>query len=156
MAHAQHAGAEAADRPARHEGLGRHLGAVDQLHPVAQGIFAPHQPSHGALRTQGRVASMHPDAGLLQLRRHGVHGGGIGQFPAEEGGAIAGILGHQQPLLAVIHAEAQLAAGLFRQVQPQQAGAEAGPVVQRCRAHTDIAQGLNLHGTVPFLSCRGC
>ena len=69
-----------------------------------------------------------------------VERGGVGDFPAEEGGAVGRVGRDDQALAAVIHAEDAFGAGAVGALQAEQVGGEAGPILQLRGVQPDIAQ----------------
>src|SRR5262249_38926463 len=83
-------------------------------------------------------------------RAEPVEGRGVGDLPAEEGGAVIVIRLDHHPLAAVVHAERKTGLGLLHQFEPDQTRRESRPVVEIAGTDAEIAEGLQFHGTAPF------
>ncbi len=157
VAHAERPGAKAGNRAPGLERIACGLGAVKDFDPVAERIGQHDQLSHPALVGQRPSAARDRHARLLEPGGKPVEGGGVGDFPAEEGDALTPILGDDDALLAVVHAQRKRFRAAVDELHAQKPGAEAGPVLERLCANADISEALNLHGRAPqsgFDACR--
>ena len=103
---------------------------------------------HAALVGERAGAARHRDAVALELCRETIKRCRVGDFPAEERNALAAILGDDEPLLAVVHAEGQRAAALVHELHSEELLAEARPVFQRLGAHAHVSESFNRHGVL--------
>ena len=79
------------------------------------------------------------------MRRQRIERGGIGDFPAIEADALAGIGIDDQALLAVIHAKRARAAALVDELHAEKARGVGRPLVDITGADPDIPERLKLH-----------
>ena len=96
-------GAEAGDAAARTERRIADGRAVEQLEPVAGGVVEGDHLPHASLVGQGLRLAPGWHAAAVQMRRHAVQRGAVGDFPAEELATVGAVLVDDQPLLPVIH-----------------------------------------------------
>ena len=118
VTHAQRAGAEAGDVAARLERIGRDLGAVEDLQPVADRVVEGDQAGDAPLVGERAGAARHLHAGLFEPRGKSVDGGGVRDLPAEKADALAAVRDHDDALLAVVHAEGEVAAAFIDELKP--------------------------------------
>src|ERR1043166_5630862 len=140
MAHAERAGAKTGDRTSGTELIGRGLGAMENLHAIADRVGEHDQVLHAPLvgertRTPGdlHTASFEPDAERIERGR-------IRDFPAEETDAGAAVLIDDDALLAVVHAEREARRALVDALKAEQLRAVVAPIAKRLRANADITQ----------------
>lgn len=102
---------------------------------------AAHPPRIGErLRLGG-----HGDARALEPCRQRVEGCGIRHLPAEEPRPFALRAVDHDALLAVVHPEGEQRIAALDRLQPDQAGAELPPVVERVGAEAGITETQNRH-----------
>ena len=80
----------------------------------------------------------------------GVEVSRLGDLPAHEGEGLAGLVGDDEPLLRVVHAEGERLAAAVDLLHAEQAAGEVGPVVEPVGAHPEVAQGDDGHGGFPL------
>ena len=85
------------------------------------------------------------DAGGFEAGRETVERGGVRHLPAEKGDTLAAVLGDDQSLLTVVHAQRQALGAAIDKLHAEKVFAEAGPVRERLRANADISEPLNRH-----------
>jgi hypothetical protein len=144
MAESERPGAEPGNIASGHERVGRRLGAMEEFEPVAEGI-ADHQEI-GDPAFLGECPDR-LDAVAVEMRPQPVERGGVGHFPAEKADAFAAVGVHDQPLLAVVHAQRQRGAGAVHRLRAEQPRPVARPVLDVLGAKADIAERLNQHTT---------
>src|SRR5206468_2803632 len=76
---------------------------------------------------------------------------GVRDLPAEAADALAAVLRHHHPLLAVVHAQRERLGALVDELHSEEPGAVAGPVLERLGVHADISETLNIHGPPPLM-----
>src|SRR4051812_14263422 len=80
--------------------------------------------------------------------------GGVWHFPTEERDALAAVLGNDQPLLAVIHAERQPLSAAIDQLHAEELRTEIGPVRHRLGVYANISKALNRHDGLRLAEAR--
>src|SRR5262249_5138322 len=78
--------------------------------------------------------------------------GAVRDFPAEEADALAAVGAHHHALLAVVHPQRKALRALVGDLHAEEAGAEAGPVLERLGAHADVTEPLDLHARPPYFA----
>src|SRR5262249_61925788 len=81
----------------------------------------------------------------FEPRRERTERSGVRDLPAEHVNALAAVGIHDDPLLAVVHAERDRRARLVDALQPEEAGTEARPVGEVPGAGLDITQSFDVH-----------
>ena len=121
MAHAERAGAEAGDRAAGLERIGRGLGAVEDFEPVADRVGEHDQVLDPALVGERARAARDLHAVVFQMRRERIERRRVGDLPAVERRAFVCVGVDDDALLAVVHAERERAAALVDQLHAEEA-----------------------------------
>ena len=131
---------EARDVPARNEGIfGQHR-AVEELEPIAGRVLRDRQVGDEPSAGQIAAATSDLDAGIRKTRAKPVQRCSVRHFPAQVCQGIAGLRGHDQPLLPVIHAERHLAGATIDRLHAQLASGIVRPVRQSVGANAQIAK----------------
>src|SRR5262249_19549562 len=99
---AQWPGAETGDRPARHEWLGSHLGAVKNLQAVAERVVEHDEVLHHPLVGKRARAARDLHIRGFELRGQRIERSSVGHLPAEHIDALAAIGVNDDALLAVV------------------------------------------------------
>src|SRR5512138_1583905 len=105
MSHPERSRAKARDRPTRPERLGRKFGIAEHLEGIAGRIAKTNQFPDIALTGERARSAPHLYPGILQASGKTVEIGTCRNFPAHHAEAGIAAAVHDQPLLAVIHAE---------------------------------------------------
>ena len=142
MTHAERTGAEAGDRAPRLERLGRDLGAVECLEPVADRIGKDDEILDPPFFGKRARAARNLHAACFQMRGQRVERRGIGDFPTVEGGTFVIVSLNDDPLLAIIHAQGERAAALVDELHAEEARAIGRPFVDILGTDADISQRL--------------
>ena len=147
--HAERAGAEARDRAAGLERIGRDFGAVKRFEPVADRIGEYDQILDAAFVGERTRAARDLDVVVFQMRRQRIERRGIGDFPAVERRPLGLVAMDDDALLAVVHAQRERAAALVDQLHAEKAGAVSRPIVEILGADADISQSVEAHNGSP-------
>ena len=132
------------------------LGAVEDLDSVAERIRKHDQVLDPALVGERAGAARHLHPGLLESRGEALQRGRVCDLPAVEADALAAVLAHDYPLLAIVHPQRQALGAAIGQLHAEKLGAEARPVLERFGANADISETLNVHRRPPSLArCCG-
>src|SRR5262249_34258605 len=145
VAEPERPGAEPRDWPARHERIGRDIGAVKDLQPIAKRTAADDQFLPQPLTGERARAARNRNARRFEPRRERTERSGVRDLPAEHVNALAAVGIHDDPLLAVVHAERDRRARLVDALQPEEAGTEARPLRDVPGAALDITQRFDVH-----------
>jgi len=145
VAHAERPGAEPGDGAARPERLDRDLGAVKRFEPVAQRVDERDELLYAARVGERLRLALDAYARGLEPGRELVERGGIRDLPAEKGGPV-GIVGlDDEPLAAVVHAQAQRGPAALDELHAEKVFAETRPILEVAGAQPDIAERLQCH-----------
>src|SRR5205823_427053 len=145
VSHAERPSAEPGNGAARPERLDRGLGAVKSFEPVAEGIGERDElPDSARLGERLRLPlDAYPRS--LEPRGEPVERHGIRDFPTEKAGPIRGVGLDEQPLAAVVHAQAQGQSAALDQLHAEKAFAETRPILEVAGAQPDVAERLQFH-----------
>ncbi len=145
MPHAERPGAESGDGAAGPERLGRDLGAVKGFERVAEGIDESDQRLDAARIGERFRQALDAHARGLEPRRQTVERRGVRDLPAEKSRPLGRASLDQEPLAAVVHAQAQRRGGAFHELHAQKGLAEARPILKIAGAQPDVAKRLQFH-----------
>ena len=88
-----------------------------------------------------RPASLrHVNSGAVEPRGDGLKIIAGCDLPPDRGQRLTGLVGNEEPLGAIVHAEGARLAATVDALHAQQAAREVRPVVQSVRAHTEVSQ----------------
>ena len=127
-------------------------GPVERLEPVARRVLE--QDEVGDVALVGQAAGRAADLGSMRIepRRQRVEGGRVRRLPTEEGEALALVAGHDQALLAVVHAKGPHRAAAVDLLHAEQTGGVRAPVVEPRRTDPDIAECDEFRGRLHEIS----
>ena len=131
------------------ERVGRDLGAVEELQPVAVGIARHQEIGDMALLGEAAGAARDLDAVGLEMGAEPGERRGVRDLPAEEADALAAVGIDDEPLLAVVHPQAQRRAAAVDRLEAEQPRPVPRPIVDVLGAQADVTQRLNEHATSP-------